>query len=296
MKKISLVLAAVFLVFLVAYGAGTTVNGTRVINGDLTIKGTCTGCGAAASSTILAPVAVASITSAGTAGRFYPTFTDCPQSARDNGSSWDFYYPAVAGPLTHPPTSASGWAWGSTQGTSSVTASNCGWALFFPFTAGAQIRFFYKNATYPASSYTFTIGFTAIPIKDNTFVGIGVSDGTGFAECHVGWNSGNVNPSGVVCFKWTDQTTVNSVLGSVVSLASVDQTPQFLTVQDDLSSTISFWWSDDINNLQKLQVYSAGRTAALTPSRVGIVGNVQNNIWNETGNIFHMVGTGGFTP
>lgn len=45
MKKALLALAAVLTMLALAYGAGTTVNGTRVINGDLTVKGTCTGCG-----------------------------------------------------------------------------------------------------------------------------------------------------------------------------------------------------------------------------------------------------------
>lgn len=45
MKKLLLIPVAVFAAILIAYGAGTTVNGTRIINGDLTVKGTCTGCG-----------------------------------------------------------------------------------------------------------------------------------------------------------------------------------------------------------------------------------------------------------
>ncbi len=47
LKIFSTGLAAITLACLGIYGAGTTVNGTRVINGDLTIKGTCTGCGSA---------------------------------------------------------------------------------------------------------------------------------------------------------------------------------------------------------------------------------------------------------
>lgn len=44
--KQKLIIAAIVVMtaLTVLYGAGTTVNGTRVINGDLTVKGTCTGC------------------------------------------------------------------------------------------------------------------------------------------------------------------------------------------------------------------------------------------------------------
>src|SRR5689334_5878395 len=48
MKKALLVSIALVVMYVVGtFAAGTTVNGTRVINGDLTVKGTCTGCGSA---------------------------------------------------------------------------------------------------------------------------------------------------------------------------------------------------------------------------------------------------------
>src|SRR5690348_3512515 len=46
MKKALLVSIALVVMYVVGtFAAGTTVNGTRTINGDLTVKGTCTGCG-----------------------------------------------------------------------------------------------------------------------------------------------------------------------------------------------------------------------------------------------------------
>lgn len=47
LKGLMIAMAAAALACVGIYGAGTTVAGTRIINGDLTVKGTCTGCGAA---------------------------------------------------------------------------------------------------------------------------------------------------------------------------------------------------------------------------------------------------------
>ncbi len=44
-QKLIVAAIGILAMFTLLYGAGTTVNGTRIINGDLTVKGTCTGCG-----------------------------------------------------------------------------------------------------------------------------------------------------------------------------------------------------------------------------------------------------------
>lgn len=44
-QKLIVIGVGILTLLSIVYGAGTTVNGTRVINGDLTVKGTCTGCG-----------------------------------------------------------------------------------------------------------------------------------------------------------------------------------------------------------------------------------------------------------
>ncbi len=53
--KTKLVIAAlgILAMFSILHGAGTTVAGTRVINGDLTVKGTCTGCGGGGAGMVL---------------------------------------------------------------------------------------------------------------------------------------------------------------------------------------------------------------------------------------------------
>lgn len=54
MKKALLVSIALVVMYVVGtFAAGTTVNGARIINGDLTVKGTCTGCGSAAGLVLL---------------------------------------------------------------------------------------------------------------------------------------------------------------------------------------------------------------------------------------------------
>ncbi len=52
-SKLTIAAIAILAMFSLLYGAGTTVNGTRVINGDLTVKGSCTGCGATSGLTLV---------------------------------------------------------------------------------------------------------------------------------------------------------------------------------------------------------------------------------------------------
>jgi hypothetical protein len=301
-QKLIIAAVGVVAVLSVLYGAGTTVNGTRIVNGDLTVKGTCTGCGAAASSTILAPVALASIAAAGTAGAYYPTFTDEPLQARDTGAAWNFYSYALAGPLTLPPTTTGSWTWGSTQGTAAVTAngaSNAGgavWNFSSPANSGDQIRFFYKNATYPVATFTFSVCQIVDATVDNTWSGIAFSDGTKYLNFGIGIGSGGVSVSGTINISFTSQTGGGGAfVGTRRSVIGVNR-PLCLKVQDDLATNITAWYSDDVTNLQKYQLYQAGRTSVLTPTRIGIVQDVNNSSWGMSSKIIHMVGTGGFTP
>ncbi len=273
------------------YGAGTTVNGTRVVNGDLTVKGTCTGCGGGASIT---QGTFASLPGTCTTNDLYVyTIAKYNPARCSSTNTWSQFYPLV-GLITLPPSTA-GYAWGSTQGSAAISNTNGAWEFSDP-TGSNQLRYFYKNASYPVATYTFTVGLTATGVEfDNSFIGIGVSDGTKFIECHIGYNSGNVTSPGTLCFSWTNQTTVSALAGTARPIASLSS-PSFLTVSDDLASTITFYWSDDINVPTKYTLYSASRTAILTPSRIGVDMNVTASNFASNGTIFHMAGTGGFTP
>ncbi len=265
--------------------------------GDLSNAGA--GCTAGAAPSITQG-AFASLPATCTTNDLY-IYTDTVYNpARCSGTNtWSQFYPA-AGKVTLPPATG-GYAWGSTQGTAAVTATRGQWVFTAPAGGGDQARYFYQNASYPSTSYTFTIGMVVDLDCDNNFFGLGVSDGTKFLEFHVGCNSGNVANPGTLGFSWTNQTTVSALAGTAFHLVGGALAgrglvkPQYLTIQDDLSSTITAWWSDDLSNLQKTQLYSASRTAILTPSRVGILAsNKDTNA--STAYIFHMAGTGGFTP
>jgi hypothetical protein len=85
-------------------------------------------------------------------------------------------------------------------------------------------------------------------------------------------------------------------VGGASTVFALSGVPQYITIQDDLTTNITAWWSDDLGNLQKVVLYGpTSRTAILTPSRIGVIAdNVGSNA--ASAYIFHFAGTGGFTP
>lgn len=123
MKKLVLAFAGVLTALVVVYGAGTTINGTRVINGDLTVKGTCIGCGGGG-----ALVLVEQHTASSSASL---DFTTCISSTYDN-YQFEFINDI-------PDTNSVGFLFlVSTDGGSTYQASSYGWNIFYNGNAGTD--------------------------------------------------------------------------------------------------------------------------------------------------------------
>jgi hypothetical protein len=291
MKKTILMALVVLAAAALIYAAGTSINGTRTILGDLTVTGICTGC-SSPSGTILAPVAIGSITSAGTAGRFYPTFTDSLLSARDSGSVWNYYWGGV-GPITRVPSSA-----GYTLVNSPViNVQNGGWLVTGASAGSSNLRFAYK--AYPVASFTYTIGFIPTGLSESfNFGGLAVSDGTKLISVGVSTDSGQQgNRLYIGAVRWDTLSTGSFSAVEGTQYNAPVGGPIFITLSDDLSATFSCYWSNDINNLQQNTIFSRARTTYLTPTRVGVV--ISSNTSASVGAsmlILHTVGTGGLTP
>src|SRR5690349_3281182 len=124
MKKALLVSITLVVMYVVGtFAAGTTVNGTRVINGDLTVKGTCTGCGGGGSLVLVQQHTVSGATDAN-----FPN-TDSPPCI---SSTYDDYQIDLVG-LTMNTNTAVLLLQVSTDGTTYVTSGYlsmvAGWTL-----------------------------------------------------------------------------------------------------------------------------------------------------------------------
>lgn len=98
--------------------------------------------------------ALGSLPAAGTDGRI-AVFTDSPYIARDNGASWEFFYPFVAGPVGLP--SAAGFTWVNQHTSAPATTINTtpGYEeIVVPSSQGSATQIQARVAANPSSSFT----------------------------------------------------------------------------------------------------------------------------------------------
>lgn len=200
--------------------------------------------------------------------------TDSLLEARCTGSAWVWRMNGFN--VTTPPSSA-GCSWGSTQGTAAV--SNAQGGLFFttPLLNGSNnIRFAYNcgGGGYPIASFTWTVGMLATFNGANFYLpGFCISDGTKIEMISLGFDA---TQDGVTLgvSDWTTQTAFSAW---VAHFPGGQWGPTvYLTYVDDLSTTRSYYISNNPNDLQRVLVFTASRTAFLTPTRIGPCNNVNN--------------------
>jgi hypothetical protein len=213
--------------------------------------------------------------------------TDSPLDFRYNGSVWVPRFPGV-GAIEQPPDLA-----GYTTvnlGSASLTAAGGGWLFSDPAGGSNNMRYAYRTSGYPTSPYAFTIGI--IPNlygADFNFAGIALSDGTKYVTYGPTFDSVTLpGPNQLAVFYWTNATT--GAARPAHAYFPMQGPLLFISVVDDLSSNLTFYASNDFNDIARVQIAQLSRTAQLTPSRVGVFLN-NNNPGSSSGmRIYHWTG------
>lgn len=230
---------------------------------------------------------IANIPAAGNAGAVY-TCSDSPLTARDNGSTWDYF--AYGCPVTPP--SNSGWTWGN-QGTATVTAAQGGLYIEDPTQYSAEtIRFYYKSV--PAIPYTCIMAFVPCYQPQGNFpqVGIMITDNT---PSHLKGQTMTVrsgNPYFSI-YHWTAYSTFSTT--PLAAQSPVGYTPTLVWLKlVNLGSGGSpakriYYYSP--NGINWMQYYVENYNADLVETRIGIyTENINNNLgagYNSGGHILH---------
>lgn len=202
---------------------------------------------------ILAPVAFASMTSAGTSGRLYPWLTDAPYAAYDNGASWDFAVPGI-GPVTPPPSAS--WSWDN-QGSATIDSTGGFEYLSAPRLSAVRCTWRYRTA--PATPYTVTALFkvdrSGIPPGASTTV-LNVAVQLIFRQSTTGKAvTMRVGATGsITAFttdKWTTSTSFSANYaevaaggGTLYDSVGPGHAYLWLRIQDD-GTNLVFYWSID---------------------------------------------------
>lgn len=172
-----------------------------------------------------------------------------------------------------------------------ATATNPDGSLLMTVPASSSDNLRYLGKTYPATPFTWTIGFTVVCPTMNYFrFGIGVSDGTKLLT-FAALSSLNFNGGwGIEYVQWP------GLSGSAVNYQAwpvngynATYAPVFMTLNDN-GSNLTCWVSNDPFDLQRTQVYQVGRTAYLTPSSIGVVAESYNSTWGASMRVFHWTG------
>ena len=225
-------------------------------------------------------IAFASLPAPGTAGKVY-YFTDSPYMARDNGSSYNYYYEGF--PVT--PLSIAGWTGFATPTTDTtdgvVTMTNL-------VSGGTQLRG-YLRGSYPAQPFTLIVGVRPLfniagSVTNLAVIGFTVSDGTKHKICVYSNFQFNTAGGPTTFFVGKYNSPTSAVSGTDVSNLNFTNEVVWLKLVDSGGNqTFSFSY----NKKTWVQILSEARTTHLTPSDIGIVMTSQGGTpsFNQGGEI-----------
>ena len=218
--------------------------------------------------------AIASLPSAGSAGRIYYATDSVYDAIRDNGSSWDYFY---RGSKVTPPGSQS-FSFVN-QGSATATQQTNGvLVLSSPSNGNADnLRMYVFTA--PATPWTRTFRIRPLIAANNfNLAGICMRESATskiitFGQAHVSTNGGPDNDQLSVVY-WTNSTTHNTDLD--LNGMEILATELTLQIADD-GTNISFKYSND-NGITYLSFFSELRGAHFTtgPNQIGLVVNPNN--------------------
>lgn len=207
----------------------------------------------------------ASKNTAAKAGRIQ-LYSDVPNLARDNGSSFDPFGPVYPlGDVTSP-----SFSWRN-QG--SATLSNNGQTSFLlvaALAAGHDLKC--REITAPGTPYSISVAFVPQFLQTSANIGFGLyfadsSSGKIVIGGLVNVGTNNVN---LRVDNFTNATTFSGNVGVLGSIQTIT-TPIWIKAQDTGTDHV-FSWS--VNGVNFQQIFSVGRTAFLTtPDRVGFFGD-----------------------
>jgi hypothetical protein len=220
----------------------------------------------------------ASIPNVGAAGQSYQC-TDSPYTAIYNGSVWQYF---AYGSLVTPPPLVSSLTWGNQGGATGVSTGEL--VMTAPTSSGDNLRCLFKSS-YPTTPYTFTVGVQTNWPSANYFTsGIIVSDGTKYVVC------GPIFSGTWQCWVGNySSVTTNVGIAGIVGVTGWGNT-MYLTV-NDTGTNLTYWVSTNPYDLQRIQIYSASRTAYLgTPTKVGVFLDVNNTSYGAAAQFFHWTG------
>jgi hypothetical protein len=209
-------------------------------------------------------------------GAFIPPYTT------SGGTSYGPIYALI------PPPAPSSLTW-INQGGATATAVNGAIQFVTPANSGDSIRALVK--AYPATPFTFTIGFTAAkPSALNFFrTGIAIGDGTKIVTFSSSFASSISLYSDLLEYAtWSNSTTFGGTQTATVGVTSVGQLI-FITVTDD-GTLITAWASTSPYDLKRLQFAQIARTSFLTPSLIGIFQDANNATFGESALFLHWTG------
>lgn len=140
-------------------------------------------------------------------------------------------------------------------------------------TGTAAVRGFFEN--YPGGTFTITTSMTwngLISLNNNA--GLGISDGTAYEWMRlVPINSGGSGLFTLDILSCTTNTcSSNTSVSAAITIPYIN-TPFWMRLQDDGTNRIWSWSTDGTTWNQKI---SEGRTAQLTPTKIGLVADPQS--------------------
>lgn len=251
------------LFFNTSASAGSNIKGCTATN-----TWTAQGGSGSPSSTVLTPVAFASIPSAGTAGRIQ-FFTDAAYVARDNGSTWDYW--CNSAPCA-PATATSFATTVNTTGATFTDQGNGEYVLTGTADTGVNTRAWVKSI--PSAPYTITALITVYALNGGYGqCGLVLRQSSDGKLVDFGWTSGNTDTEhGIIAQKMTSPTatsanyTLNAPYYFASSTAIFAGIPLWLRIVDNNTNRILSISPDGVT---WLEVHSVSRTDFLTPDQVG---------------------------
>lgn len=188
----------------------------------------------------------------------------------------NFFAPVFA--ATKPPACASLTA--VNQGSSTCSTLSSGAIVIdSPPSGGADNIRFYRLSAYPATPFTFTIGFVpTMPNADFQESGITISDGTKFADFSLG------RISNIAATSYTHATATSSGT-QFANVPVVPPSVWFVSLTDD-GTNLTMKSGATPNTL--VTVLSSTRAAmGITPTQLGVAMNPQNGVIHSAMEIFH---------
>lgn len=246
-----------------------------------------------ATSSVVSPVAALPIhgtfaarPAAGVGGRRY-TCTDNGNEYRDNGSSWDLVTVAGTGLAGAVPLST-GWSLGTVSPGTTVTAERDTFAMSsVAYNQNVDIFNFHYRTLSPTSNYTATFCVDFLPTPYNGPGGyIALSDGTKFIT--FGFQTQASQQAALLVQQWNSATAIaSSPFQSAGPAIAPFFNARWWRIRDDGTN---LYFGVSLDGLDWWEVFSMGRTAWLTPTRIGWGMNAYGSGYTSRGRLRSLTG------